>query len=71
MGTKRTRRTRGRRKSQIPEWVVRFLETGEAPPKDTDDHEAYLGWEFFGEEVPGLDAYHTHMKNQRIRRANH
>jgi hypothetical protein len=35
-------------------WVVRYLLTDEEPPEGTPDHDAFLGWRFFGERVPGL-----------------
>ena len=54
MPTNRTKRTR--RTVAAPEWVARYLETGEAPCKDGDPegYDRYIGWFFFGELVPGL-----------------
>ncbi|WP_373054599.1 hypothetical protein [Thioalkalivibrio sp.] len=52
MPTKRTRRTRNRA-DDMPRWAHRFLETGEVPTGGADRN-AYAGWRFFGESVPGL-----------------
>jgi len=54
MPTKRLLRKRHRRDHEVPAWARHLLETGERPPRDTEDSDAFIGWRFFGDSVPGL-----------------
>jgi hypothetical protein len=53
MPTKRTK-LGPRRKLDVPAWVVRFVDEGIVPEHDTADHDQWVGWYFFREDVPGL-----------------
>ena len=54
MPTNRTRRLRRPVDTKVPAWAVRLLEGGERPERGSDEEDAYFGWLFFGETVPGL-----------------
>lgn len=53
MPTKRTLRARGRRRD-VPTWARALVEEGREPDRNSPEWDAYLGWRFFGDSVPGL-----------------
>lgn len=54
MPTKRVRRLRRRRDHDVPRWARRLLETGQRPERESEDFDAFVGWLYFHEPVPGL-----------------
>lgn len=54
MPTNRKRKTRSRRTEALPLWTARLKDQGLLPERGTDDWDAFLGWYFFGDKVPGL-----------------
>ena len=43
MPTNRQRRTRGQT-GPVPQWLTRYLKTGETPPRGTEDHQEFDAW---------------------------
>lgn len=67
MPTKRTKRTRQRRDSDVPTWARTLIETGDIPERNDEcpDWNAFLSWYYFGEKVPGLGKWNEHEINWR------
>jgi hypothetical protein len=51
--TNRERRPRYRHEVRVPQWAQALL-SGVPPDRDSEDGQAYFGWRFMGDAVPGL-----------------
>jgi len=54
MPTNRRRRVREMVDRTVPAWAQRLLETGEEPARDSPEYDAFFGYAFCNEAVPGL-----------------
>ena len=63
MATNRKRRTRKPRQV-TPAWAVELIKTGQAPERDTEAWNVYIGWKYFDEQVPGLPSPHEVFKDE-------
>lgn len=53
MPTKRRKIPPLRINQPVPAWAARLLD-GELPERDSEDWQEFVGWKFFGDQVPGL-----------------
>jgi hypothetical protein len=52
-----------------PDWAQRLVLFGELPERDSEADQAYFGWYFLGEHVPGLPSADTEEGRKLVRLA--
>jgi hypothetical protein len=50
----------------MPEWAWHWLRTGEEPGAHDPGHDQFFGWQYCGEEVPGLGRLRTAEDHARV-----
>jgi hypothetical protein len=56
-------------RDKMPAWAVALLDQGRIPAQGTPDYEAFQGWRFFGDSIPGLPPEGSREASEILARA--